>query len=582
MSKLYLGRDPKTRDPAKLDSDALLTHAVVIGMTGSGKTGFAVDMIEEAAIAGIPVIVVDPKGDLGNLALCWEEPNGYDLEPWVSTEEAQRSGTTLAELAETTAKQQELARRSWNLDEAAAQLARVPVRVYTPGSTAGQTVNVLSVISNLESNGDDELTREAVSSAISAVLALAGIAADPLRTPEHVFLSTLVEKMLGDGLEVSLPALITATTNPPEGLMIGAFSVDEYMKPRERQTLALALNNLIAAPSFKLWGQGDDLDLDEMYGKPGINVFYLAHLDDSSRQFFMTLLLGRIATWMRHQPGSRDLRALLFIDEAYGIAPPVSNPPTKKPLLTLIKQGRAFGLGIVLATQNPSDLDYKALATGIWAVGRLQTEQDRSYIAGALSSAHGGDCRQIDQALASLAKRQFLLAQAGKDLATVEARQTLCYLRGPLTRTDVELLAELNLVEKEAPEPASSSCWEDEEEDDDAPEDGSELSVARDDQFIDTVLNDSCISFGLEASHMLDEKRAELKTALGFVDMLKQVDGATCEEFARRTSQDGDHLALIPAPRFQYLKMVNVAYELYRTIERIEQQVREASTVEEL
>lgn len=514
--QLYLGREPGTLNDVMLDANALMTHGVILGMTGSGKTGMVIDLVEEALLADIPVIMVDPKGDLGNLALVWTDP--YDVPtvaPWLPGEACDKAAV-LDEVASGIIQ----ARADWNLNKKVKRLSKIPVTIYTPGSTAGTPINTLSVLSELKGDGDSELLRENVASAVTALLALTGITADPLRSPEHVLVATLIERELEAGHKIDLVRLISMISHPPDDMKLGVFTLDEHIKPRDRANLALALNNMIASPSFKLWGAGQPLSVDQLFSQRGASVFYLAHLDEPCRQFFITLLLGQICSWMRRQPGTDKLRALLLIDEAYGIAPPISNPPTKKLLMTLIKQARAFGLGVMVATQNPTDLDYKALATGVWLVGRLQTEQDRRHIVSTISSTAGCDEAELEAMIARLKKRQFLLRAVGRPLQVIDARNTVSYLRGPMTRQDLKRLC------KEYVDEAGS---------------------------ISGPINNAVEILGLET---------QLREVMDRIKTLSQVDGSDYFQYKVTEPEPGVNVAYLPEPRLEVLMAMAEGFDI--------------------
>ena len=211
----------------------------------------------------------------------------------------------------------------------------------------------------------------------------------------------------------------------------------------------MALNNLLASPSFSAWLEGDPLDAGRLLysesGRPRMAICTIAHLSDAERMFFVALLLNQLLSWMRAQPGTGSLRALLYIDELFGFMPPVGEPPSKKPLLTLLKQARAYGLGVVLATQNPVDLDYKGLSnTGTWFIGRLQTERDRERVLDGLAAGETRERRsELAQILGGLDKRVFLLHNVHEEAPAVfHTRWAMSYLAGPLTRVQIGRLAE--------------------------------------------------------------------------------------------------------------------------------------------
>lgn len=452
LGAFYLG---KVRHPeegrsgpelALLESRDLVTHAVILGMTGSGKTGLGITLLEEAAIDGVPALVIDPKGDLGNLLLTFPELGAADFEPWVAAEEATRRGIPTSALAAETAEAWRQGLQQW--DQPADRIARLrqaaEVAVYTPGSTAARPVSVVASFAPpaREILEDPELLGDRVQSTVSGLLGLLDLPADPLKSREHLLLSALFEKAWREGRELSLAALIREVQKPPI-TQVGVLEVESFYPSSDRFELAMRLNALVASPSFQAWLQGEPLDPARLLytpeGRPRIVIFSIAHLSDPERMFFVTLLLDAALAWMRGQSGTQSLRALLFMDEVFGYLPPVANPPSKRPMLTLLKQARAFGLGLVLATQNPVDLDYKALANaGTWFVGRLQTERDRMRVEQGLGEALGAT---VDpNVLGMLGKRVFLMLSSHRAPLLFETRWTLSYLRGPLTREDLKRL----------------------------------------------------------------------------------------------------------------------------------------------
>ena len=458
LGVFYLGRtyDLATARPQDelvlYDSRDLLTHAVCVGMTGSGKTGLCLALIEEALLDGIPVLAIDPKGDLGNLALTFPNLAPSDFLPWIDAEQARREGTTPEVLAGKTA-----ARWRAGLEASGQPLERIarlreagPVAIFTPGSEAGLPLGVLRSFAapGPALAGDAEAWRNRVESAVSGLLALVGVAADPLRSREHVLLSQLVDRAWHDGRDADLETLVREVQRPPLE-RVGAFDLESFYSAKERMQLALALNTLLAAPSFAAWSQGEPLDIARLLhtpeGRPRICVLSIAHLSDAERTFFTTLLLQEVVAWMRAQTGTTSLRALLFIDEVMGLLPPTANPPTKKPLLTLLKQARAYGLGVVLATQNPVDIDYKALSNaGTWLLGRLQTERDKARVLDGLEGVSAGrtfDRAGLEAALGALGNRVFLMSNVHEDAPVVfQSRHALCYLAGPMSRAQIRTL----------------------------------------------------------------------------------------------------------------------------------------------
>nr|WP_298717484.1 hypothetical protein [uncultured Steroidobacter sp.] len=458
LGSFYLGREYDAErgadrpDLLLYDSRDLTTHAVCVGMTGSGKTGLCLSLLEEAAIDGVPAIAIDPKGDLGNLLLSFPALRPEDFAPWIDAGAAARQGITPADAAVKTAETWRKGLADW--DEDGDRIARfrdaVDIAIYTPGSEAGRPLSVLQSFAapSEEQRLDSGALRERVSATVGGLLGLAGIEADPLQSREHILLSTLLEQAWTAGRDLSLAALIQGIQKPPFD-KVGVFDLETFFPAKERLQLAMALNNLIAAPSFAAWMKGEPLDVQRLLftaeGKPRISVISIAHLGDAERMFVVTLLLGEIVAWMRRQSGTSSLRAMLYMDEIFGYFPPSAMPPSKMPLLTLMKQARAFGLGVTLATQNPVDLDYKGLSNaGTWFIGRLQTERDKArVIEGLLGAAGEGlDKAQLEKLLANLGNRVFLMRNV-HDAAPVlfRTRWTLSYLRGPLTLQEIAKLS---------------------------------------------------------------------------------------------------------------------------------------------
>lgn len=460
LGALYLGRvvDERSftpRDELLLyDSRDLTTHAVCIGMTGSGKTGLCLDLIEEAAIDGVPVLAVDPKGDLGNLLLTFPELRPEDFRPWVDAAEAARQGLTLDEHAARTAQlwREGLARWGQDGERIARLRGAADVVIYTPGSAAGIGMNVLHSFAAPPGGlrEDAEVFRERVNATASGLLGLLGIDADPVRSREHILLANLLERAWREGRDVDLGMLIREIQNPPFE-RVGVLDVETFFPARERTALSLALNNLLASPGFAAWLEGEPLDVAKLLwtadGRPRVAILSIAHLADNERMFLVSLLLNEVLAWMRRQEGSSSLRAVVYMDEVFGFLPPVANPPSKRPLLTLLKQARAFGVGVVLATQNPVDLDYKALANaGTWFLGRLQTERDAARVLDGLQGARASSRAAFDRVavqalLAALPQRTFLMHNVHDEAPVVfESRWAMSYLAGPMTRAQIQAL----------------------------------------------------------------------------------------------------------------------------------------------
>jgi hypothetical protein len=423
-------------------------------MTGSGKTGLCLSLLEEAAIDGIPAIAVDPKGDIGNLLLAFPQLAPNDFRPWIDPAEAARHGKTQDEYAGEVAVQWREGLAEWGQD--GARIARykdaVDVAIYTPGSSAGFP---LTVLRSFNAPGeavlaDADALRERISAAASGLLALLSIDADPLRSREHILISNIFDHAWRAGRNLDLAGLMRDIQSPPFD-KVGFLDLETFFPAADRAALAMQLNNLLASPGFAGWMEGEPLDIQRLFytpeGKPRLTILSIAHLSETERMFFVTILLNELLAWVRAQPGTSSLRALFYMDEVFGYFPPSANPPPKKPMLTLLKQARAYGLGVVLATQNPVDLDYKGLSnTGTWFLGRLQTERDKQRVLEGLegaSAAAGSNFNRakMEATLAGLGKRVFLMNNVHEDEPIVfQTRWALSYLRGPLTRAQIQML----------------------------------------------------------------------------------------------------------------------------------------------
>jgi hypothetical protein len=460
LGAFYLGRgyDIETKalkdDLVLYDSKDLVTHGVVLGMTGSGKTGLCLALLEEAAMDGIPIIAIDPKGDIGNLLFTFPDLSGDKLKPWVNEDDARRKGISLEEYADQQAETWKKGLGDWgqSLDRIKKLRETTEMTIYTPGSSAGLPVSILS---SLEAPGEEimedrEALGDRIESTVSSILALCDIEADPVQSREHILISNIISHCWGKRQNVSIENLVRLIQQPPVR-KIGVENVDNFFPEDKRNALAMKLNNLIASPGFAAWLEGEPLDIQRMYytpeGKPRISIFCIAHLSDTERMFFVSLLMNQLLGWMRSQSGTTSLRALFYMDEIFGYLPPTANPPSKKPFMILLKQARAFGLGLLVATQNPVDLDYKALSNiGSWFLGRLQTERDKARVLdgleGALSAQGAGfDRGQLDRLLASLGNRVFLMNNVHEDGPMVfHVRWVMTYLRGPLARAEIKKL----------------------------------------------------------------------------------------------------------------------------------------------
>ena len=446
LKLFYLGLEEG--EPYLYKNKDLTTHALIIGMTGSGKTGLGITLLEEAAIDNIPSIIIDPKGDLTNLALTFPNMSASDFLPYMDANEAANKGLSVEAMADETAS-------TWKngIEGSFQSLERVEllknsaeIKIYTPKSSAGLGVSLLSDFEAPKNLGSEDLNNYICAIATS-VLSLAGINSDNLSSPEFLLISQIFSSNFSEGRGVSVVDLINQIVNPPFD-KIGVFDVNNFFPSDKRMALAMKINALIASPSFKLWCEGERLDIAKMLfnaqGKARANIFCIAHLNDDERMFFVTLLLNEMINWMRSTQGTSALRAILYMDEIYGFFPPNGNPPSKTPMLTLLKQARAFGLGCVLSTQNPVDLDYKGLSNiGTWFIGRLQTAQDKERVIGGLSGIGSNpvDKSALMEQISNLKKRNFLVKNINEDtLRTIETRFALSYLKGPLSNEQISNL----------------------------------------------------------------------------------------------------------------------------------------------
>jgi Helicase HerA, central domain len=454
MAELALGGgiDPashqRTDVPTTVDTSDFTTHGVIVGMTGSGKTGLGVVLIEEVLRAGLPALLIDPKGDLTNLRLMFPGLSGGEFRPWIDEGQAAKESMTPDEFAADQARRWTDGLAGWSLSGAdiAALVDAVDMTIYTPGSSSGVPLDIVGSLAPPADLTDTETVADEIEGYVSGLLGLVGIESDPLSSREHILLANLIDHYWRNGVALDLATLVGAVPAPPIR-KLGVFEVDQFYPAKDRMALAMKLNGLLASPSFAAWSQGPPIDIDSLLrtadGRPRCAIVTTAHLSDDERQFVTSLVLAKLVTWMRRQTGTTDLRALLYLDEVAGYLPPVANPPTKKPIMTLMKQARAFGVGVVLATQNPVDIDYKAISNaGTWMIGRLQTDRDKQRLLDGMTAAAGGiDVAAIGDTISGLAKREFVLRRAGRDHPDVfTTRWAMSYLRGPLTRDQISRL----------------------------------------------------------------------------------------------------------------------------------------------
>ncbi|MBN1305388.1 MAG: hypothetical protein JXA13_13200 [Anaerolineales bacterium] len=452
LGKVYDIKGKKTQEELLLyDSKDLVTHAVCVGMTGSGKTGLCIGLIEEAAIDGVPAILIDPKGDLGNLLLTFPNLKAEDFRPWINEDDARQKNLSPDEFA---AKQAELWTKGiggWGQDPERIQRLKdsAEFNIYTPGSQAGIPVSILKSFAAPEAAilEDGDLFQERISTTVTSLLGLVGIDADPVKSREHILLSTILGHTWQEGKDIDLAGLLQQIQAPPVD-KIGVLDLESFYPSKDRFELVMALNNLLASPGFSAWLEGEALDIGKILytpeGKPRISIFSIAHLNDPERMFFVSLLMNQVLGWMRGQSGTNSLRAIVYMDEIFGYLPPTKNPPSKTPMLTMLKQARAFGVAMVLSTQNPADLDYKALSNcGTWFIGRLQAERDKERLLDGLESASDSGFKrsEIEKIVSNLGKRVFMMNNTHEDTPEIfETRWVLSYLRGPLTRDQIKTL----------------------------------------------------------------------------------------------------------------------------------------------
>ncbi len=472
--KFYLGKEENKNgvgykeDKFLYKADDLTTHAMVFGMTGSGKTGLCLDLIEEAIDEEIPLILIDPKGDLTNLDLIFPDFTPSSFENWVSLTDAQKKGMTKSEYAVQESEKWKNGLAGWDINSE--QVNRVKnkadIHIYTPGSSAGEKISILDGFSkpDLSFEDDEEGMIEKIRNSVSALLSLLDIENDPLKSKPHILISNIIEHYWRLNEGISIEELIINIQKPPIK-KLGVFDIDQLIDEKERTEISFKINNIIASSGFRYWSSGAPLSAKNLFkvkkkGTTPVNIFYIAHLPDNERMFFVTLLLNEIVYWMRTQPGSGNLKYILYMDEIFGYLPPYPlNPPSKNPLLILLKQARAFGLGVVLATQNPKDVDYKGLTNmGTWFVGKLQAEGDRDRVLEGLegiSDKDGNVIRkeELEDKINSLKKRSFLIKNIHSDgLRIFQTRWAMSYLVGPLTKNQIKVLVKKGgnkLIEKQ-------------------------------------------------------------------------------------------------------------------------------------
>lgn len=453
LKLFYLGKEANSQTLVVYENQDLTTHALIIGMTGSGKTGLGIGLIEEATLDNIPSIIIDPKGDMGNLLLTFPKFDGASFRPWIDENEASNKGLSADEYAQKVA-------QTWkegieSFEQNASRVKRLKesgdFTIYTPGSSSGVGVALISDfhVPAREILEDRDLLNSIISSTVTSILSLVDVQSDPISGKEHILIASIFMNAFGQNKNLSLEELISSIVTPPFE-KIGVFTLNTFFPQNERMELAMKLNAVMASPAFSAWRDGEPLNMDNLLftkeGKAKVNIFSIAHLNDKERMFFVTLLLNEFLGWMRRQEGSSRLKALLYMDEIFGFFPPSKNPPSKQPMLTLLKQARAFGVGVVLSTQNPVDLDYKGLSNiGTWFIGRLQTTQDKERVISGLQGIKGSNYtkEELMTLLSNINKRHFLLKNIHESgLVVFATRWVLSYLKGPLTKAQIEFLME--------------------------------------------------------------------------------------------------------------------------------------------
>ena len=453
LKLFYIGKekiDEQTTVPLVYKNKDLRTHAAIIGMTGSGKTGLGISLLEEAAIDNIPSIIIDPKGDMGNLLLTFPKLQANDFKPWIEEQDAINNGLTIDEQAQKTASLWEKGiTGDFQSKERIAKLKNAAdFTIYTPGSTAGVPVSILSSFKapSEEVLEDHDILTSLITSTVSSLLSLVDIKNDS-SSKENILLSSIFMNAYSQSKDLSLEELISLIVTPPFS-KVGIFDLETFFAQDDRLKLALKLNTIIANPSFKNWIEGEPLDISNLLydenGKAKVSIFSIAHLNDSQRMFFVSLLLNQMVSWMRRQEGTSSLKALLYMDEIFGYFPPSKNPPSKQPMLTLLKQARSFGVGVILSTQNPVDIDYKGLSNiGTWFIGRLQTKQDKEKVIDGLSGDSDGkiDKKELEKTISNLEKRTFIMKNINEDnIKIFKTRWVLSYLKGPISKDDIKKL----------------------------------------------------------------------------------------------------------------------------------------------
>ena len=460
LGLFYLGKDSNDDSLTLYKSKHLTTHAMLVGMTGSGKTGLGIGLIEEAAIDNIPSIIIDPKGDMGNLCLAFPQMRGEDFEPWIEASNAEESISQKAKLTATMWVNGLIA--SGQDKSRVKKFAQVEKTIYTPGSSAGVSVNILASFSapSREILEDSDTLASLINTTVSSLLSLISIKSDNINSKEHLLLSNIIYHFWLKGISLSLEDIIGYVASPPFK-KIGMLALTSFYTQDQRMKLAMLLNGVASSVTFSSWIKGETLDIQNMLydenGKAKVAIFSIAHLNDNERMFFVTILLNTYISWMRQQRGSSSLKSVLYMDEIFGFFPPTKNPPSKEPMLLLLKQARAFGTGIILSTQNPVDIDYKGLSNiGTWFVGKLQTKQDIDKVIDGIAAKSPLNKKEISHKIATLKGRHFFMKNVHSDETKEFAtRWVLSYLKGPMTKDDIKIVMQDKRVQNNKKEEES-------------------------------------------------------------------------------------------------------------------------------
>ena len=417
---MYLGHNSDAK-PSHMSPNDLLTHGVILGRTGSGKTGLTATIIEEAAYAGASVVVLDPKGDLTNLGLSLIDKEEFAA--WSETPESTRldHGEGLAAF-------------DLGFDNVKHWRESIDVKIFTPGDHS-RPVNLFSSFSR---PADLLLARDKALREVASVLQVVSKISDP-SNPAVIYLAEAVLHAWdsGDGLPIGdWPGVL----NTPIAALsdFGGMPVDDFFPENQRKKLARSLIGFLAHSAR--WLTGEEINLKhmaEIAQRPQIHVYTLKHLKEEERQFFATLFMHRVVDYMYETGASNHLKLLVVMDEARGYLPPhPHNPGTKAPITTVLAQGRAQGIGMLLGTQNPMDIDYKALSNvGTWFVGRLRERDCARDLANELEN-RGVDLKTV----MNIPQRQFLLMDKHGGNDTLKVRWCMNHLHGPIACKDLDLL----------------------------------------------------------------------------------------------------------------------------------------------